>query len=790
MHSLAMSSSLDLQLSFAHTQNRKDAIRNSIQLDIAAEEKSNKKDDESTPLTGRRSLLSQFTESEQPSIVTGRRLTRAAFSRTLQQQGGGTRRTAFDIPGLSKLKETFCTIDRSVDGVKEDNILEVQSHADACRMVFRAAGANINETCIPGTRDLSENFCDPKEYLGPTFEPPCTEEQQVFLRRNRNLFTSGEDNLVLRGVNLYGEKQWILIADRYLPDRSVNIISQRYSKLCVMLYKAHGIRIDNNGNLDEPPKLESVDDIDDARMKKEALVKVEPPAILNVHRWSLEEDLTLLKAVPIMGHMWAELGARLIPHRDRGHLRKRYQVLERRVKATIMRSTKTEIPKAKWTHPPHRKSPPSSKQAVRSVKPFETRAPAKKASPIRKPESAPPMSIEKAAASLAFLRPQPIGKMSTKLPTSLPIKTTTSTLNEVMISAAPQAKPLTLFKPTTSATTTFLPSKRTPIKTPTKRLVESHLNTDPTLSRTAFEQLVDGTSEEWSQMSRMKKLLEDDSDSLAVADAISNLAKSGNPELSKLPQMELDTNSLSGLSMLQPEASRQHSSSKAPSGTIMASVLKRASKSSHGDEQATESEPKQNLPAPISRKEVMNPSSNSMESPRKRPPSKAGIPSTPVPVSTPGRPNFFSMSGTPIGLSPGFRPSPGIRNNLSLTPNVSYSPAPSTVMRFMTDGNSHDGLEYLSFELSERSQQELQCKDDPNPPPLTPSKNSFLFGDHATLMENDLEAITALNSLSNSPARSLLKRPGEKSKVEQKSLFATVVGGVKEKDTSRKKLQF
>jgi hypothetical protein len=108
---------------------------------------------------------------------------------------------------------------------------------------------------------------------------------------------------VLRGVNLYGEKQWILIADRYLPDRSINIISQRYSKLCVMLYKANGIHIDSKGNLLEPPKHESVDDIDEDLVIKQKLTLVDPPAILNVHRWSMEEDLTLLKAVPIMGHM-------------------------------------------------------------------------------------------------------------------------------------------------------------------------------------------------------------------------------------------------------------------------------------------------------------------------------------------------------------------------------------------------------------------------------------------------------------------------------------------------------
>ena len=48
---------------------------------------------------------------------------------------------------------------------------------------------------------------------------PLTPAQVTALRRNRNLFTAGEDNLILRGVNLYGEKEWALVSDRFLPDR-------------------------------------------------------------------------------------------------------------------------------------------------------------------------------------------------------------------------------------------------------------------------------------------------------------------------------------------------------------------------------------------------------------------------------------------------------------------------------------------------------------------------------------------------------------------------------------------
>ena len=74
-----------------------------------------------------------------------------------------------------------------------------------------------------------------------------------------------------------------------------------------------------------------------------------------------------------------------------------------------------------------------------------------------------------------------------------------------------------------------------------------------------------------------------------------------------------------------------------------------------------------------------------------------------------------------------------------------------------------------------------------------------LFGEDATLMENDLETMSALNSLSNSPALQLLKRPassqdrpkdGFEGGGERKSLFAAVIGGVKAKESRKNILKF
>lgn len=108
-------------------QNRKDAIRNSIQLETAY-----------TPAR-RRSLLSEMDATEEassigePSPVTtgGGRLTRAQFSKKLEKHPNGQQRTVFDVQGLGKLKETFAMLDKSVEGGVvgngSQNILELES---------------------------------------------------------------------------------------------------------------------------------------------------------------------------------------------------------------------------------------------------------------------------------------------------------------------------------------------------------------------------------------------------------------------------------------------------------------------------------------------------------------------------------------------------------------------------------------------------------------------------------------------------------------------------------------
>jgi len=302
--------------------------------------------------------------------------------------------TVFGVRGLSRLNETFDAIDNSISGFSDqdgqmkpavpvqeaDNIFFEQHHGRACEMLLRHARADYDRNFIPGYRDLSHILTYPSEVMGDEAGMPMSQEQQRLLRHSRLQFTAAEDNLLLRGVvstrtrwtifvmlqlyvnmlfscsnvlmfvcpsinktqNLYGEKEWVFISDRFLPDRTVSTIAQRYWRLCLLIYKGNGIDIDHQGKLQERNTPNGIEDLDEKAIKA-ALKPVQKPGVYGLYRWSMEEDLLLLKSVPLMGRMFAEIGKRFIPYRDRGALRKRYQVLERRVKGAMKRDKKSTV---------------------------------------------------------------------------------------------------------------------------------------------------------------------------------------------------------------------------------------------------------------------------------------------------------------------------------------------------------------------------------------------------------------------------------------------------------------
>lgn len=220
---------------------------------------------------GRRNLMSAITDktentpdiemdlnnSQESNNSAERRLTRSAFTKTLQERemgndgessmlpspSGGSavrhRNSVFDVRGLARLRETFAAIDDSVkevrmeetkegdgDGINILHPVDVSSfgskravatikvfahsclssfalqHGDACELLLRHAGVEVNESLVPGRVDYSDLFTHAPEAVSKPDEvgETLTKAQRYELRKNKLQFTAGEDNLILRGV--------------------------------------------------------------------------------------------------------------------------------------------------------------------------------------------------------------------------------------------------------------------------------------------------------------------------------------------------------------------------------------------------------------------------------------------------------------------------------------------------------------------------------------------------------------------------------------------------------------
>jgi hypothetical protein len=298
---------------------------------------------------------------------------------------------------------------------------------------------------------------------------------------------------------------------------------------------------------------------------------------------------------------------------------------------------------------------------------------------------------------------------------------------------------------------------------------------------------VQGYEGDWSQMSRMQKMMENDTESMVANAIVSQLAKSpAKPQNDRgafsgnIGDNDDDNN---GFSMLDTYGQSPAKPPRAEGVSFLDGVLERT----------RQADPARAFPA-----------GEAGDAATMKPP--------PAGPSTPNRYTTFSTSSTPIGLSPSFRPGgmlPPSASKYNRSPALSVdSFTAGAVSKMLADspavnsssGNSMVGYNLSGvFDMSDHSQQVSEGGD--RTPRASPAKtpNRPLFGDDATLMENDLEAISALNSLSNSPALPLLKRPaisqdrpedGIEGGGERQSLFATVIGGVKEKESRKKKLKF
>jgi hypothetical protein len=146
---------------------------------------------------------------------------------------------------------------------------------------------------------------------------------------------------------------------------------------------------------------------------------------------------------------------------------------------------------------------------------------------------------------------------------------------------------------------------------------------------------------------------------------------------------------------------------------------------------------------------------------------------------------FYSPGGHKNGESPGFK--------TTFSPAPFHSPGPMhSLMGGVGGGNSNDYNEMYPFEITEKSRQVFGEGSNHATEPLTPSNG--LLHDHHDLKATDLDAISALNSLSNSPAKFPPQRPAtddndeEKGKKDtiKKSLFAAAIGAVEQERKKRR----
>jgi len=570
-------------------QNRKDAIRYSIQMSRARKRRRrldhNNNDNSnqdgrlyttatSGSMGGTGIVTDSISHNDTDDIEEEQRgwLTRSAFSRTLQENKWGGEElpdfeeasqksnistggysnsalglganTTFGVKGLARLDQTFAAIDNSLNaavggtGVGGINIFDEADHGRACELLLRHARADYSRELVPGYRDLSHILTYPGEVVGSPAQAvdkaqeleAMSSEQQTSLRKNRGQFTASEDNLLLRGVNLYGEKEWTLISDRYLPDRTISSISQRYWRLCLLIYKGQGIAINEKGELKTPPKhLKGVEDFNE-ELIAQSLKPVPKPMQYGLYRWSMEEDIMLLKAVPLMGRMFAEIAKRLIPHRDRGALRKRYQVLERRVKGALKRDKKStndivrkkvaplmEAISKKGPLPVLPKGPTSGKEIVMS--------------PIISQHDRHGTDTIKKTKAVAVHK-HPFGKYAALQPSKAPqAPKSLNQLSSRFGTSTPQEKSLYPDPPTHGPKANNSLSSIFASESPTKA----------DGSRIGFEKIMNG---DYSQMSAMKHFIDDNNGSTSTS--TQNAFKQAND---LLPNFNFD-NSCSGLSML------------------------------------------------------------------------------------------------------------------------------------------------------------------------------------------------------------------------------------------------
>jgi hypothetical protein len=252
-------------------------------------------------------------------------------------------------------------------------------------------------------------------------------------------------------------------------------------------------------------------------------------------------------------------------------------------------------------------------------------------------------------------------------------------------------------------------------------------------SRAAFEQLVHDPNKEWSQMSNVKRIIDSD-ESLVASTIVTQLAKSPAKIIENTGKVTEDRRS--------------------------------------GDVNAT-SKSKRSVSL---LQGVLDRTRNSNDNQNVNPPMKIGEQSSTKAVSyaTAFHHNPYSPPGSPLG-SPGF--TAGF-SPLSASLGLHHNGSPPASMTMFPGSN----MDYKAVFSSATSSTSVGASSSPES-----SRKTHCFGDGSVLMDTDLEAISALNSLSHSPAKFVRNETINKKRstscpaeeggsAEPQSLFSKIVG--------------
>lgn len=500
-----------------------------------------------------------------------------------------------------------------------------------------------------------------------------------------------------------------------------------------MLYRANGVLIDDEGNLETPPKYDNVDDVDEKQALK--LRRVEAPAILNVHRWSLQEDLTTLKAVPIYGTMWAEISSKYLPHRDRGHIRKRYLVLQRRIKSAVSRERRIDLPQ--------RARPPANR--VECILP--------------QARNMTHTAVIRNKAGQLVTRANPVE-------TNRPGQYDHS---RHLCAAHPMDTQIPAYRPRTPARE--MPTKKSPFvvtKSPSLHVIGKPVPTyelgfvQEENSRTAFEKLVQdaGSRVAFERLAEgqgdfVKQSVESDTESIVATNIVTKLSNAYPSEYLENDDSSSRFSMLDSYRLGMSRDALQYS--KSPRKSVVHEAI-------------DESNVPIVMPPPLK----VAAQESSFESPKKA--TKRTAQETPTRTANTPTAQSFCEFGSML--------SPVLKHLASPSLTLHTFPETSNLIKdgdFTMDSNG--GQSHL-FGVPRTPS---SAKSSTSSGSARGNKNTSIWGDNSTLMENDLEAISALNSLSSSPA------VGSETASPSKSLFAKVVGRSRttaQSSAKKRKLQF